>query len=121
MASFLLTMKHNKDGFIDKIIDPSVLKELIKQYPGAAFKQMCSVAPLCTFYSQRNPQAKGIINPNININMGPPPASKDAPALSTTSNNNTAPSYNSIMFGSAASVCSPLPTFGFLFGESRNC
>ncbi|KAJ2934374.1 hypothetical protein H1R20_g2742, partial [Candolleomyces eurysporus] len=50
LSSYLQTLKHNNDPFVDEMVDLNTLCTLIQQHPGAIYEQMCAVAPLPSYF-----------------------------------------------------------------------
>ncbi|KAJ2925683.1 hypothetical protein H1R20_g11411, partial [Candolleomyces eurysporus] len=50
LSSYLQTLKHNNDPFVNEIVDLDTLRTLIQQHPGAVYEQMCAVAPLPSYF-----------------------------------------------------------------------
>jgi hypothetical protein len=120
LFSYLQTMKHNNNSFVNELVDPTTLEELIKQHPGAVFEQLHSVAPLehyCFAPDPRNEQVGS--NGEEDVEMQPasaPQPSEDAPPL-LDSSEFTSRGSAAITFGSGLpttpnmSSFTPPPTF----------
>lgn len=80
-------MRHNDNLFINDLINPEVLKELIKQHPGTVFKQMHAMAPLEQYTNFLDLCCKMVAFKNKgNIEMKPPADPNTPETLSQPSN-----------------------------------
>ena len=127
LSSFLQTTAGHDGEFLDRIIDPPVLEELLRQHPGAQYEELAKVAPLTSFYSlagQGHRHALFNTHPQVQ-KMSTPKASSPPPSYSagtSSSRQGVAPpsassaGASSLSFGAFGSTTpssfAPPPTFG---------
>ena len=117
LSAYLQTLKKNNNPIVDEMVDPDVLRSLMKQHPGAVYEQLCAVAPLPTYF--------GVEFGELGSPFEPTPRSENVPAPSgpNRASEPTTPTPSSVQpavlsFGSLSqryNKFAPPPTFGSLF------